>query len=263
MHRFYLPPAGCQDARVELDQAQAHHARNVLRLQLGEQVVVLDGAGQQCLCEVASLAQRRVLLGVRQRTLAPRPAARLTLLQAVPKHRSLELIIQKATELGVARLVPILSERAVPHWDPEDGARKLARWQAIAIEAVKQSGCPWLPRLEPPLPLEAFLARREPFELPLLATLEPNARHPRLRFETYAARHGGPPRSVAVWVGPEGDFTPAELAAIQTAGAQPISLGSHVLRSETAALYCLAVLSYELQFRWLGAAALAGGTPDQ
>jgi len=247
MHRFYLAPDECLGSALTLRGAEAHHARRVLRLKSGERVVVLDGNGREYLCEVAGLARDSVNLLVRQTNLLPQPPWRLTLIQAVTKAKSMELIVQKAAELGAWRIVPIVSERSVPHLLAETTARKVEKWQAIAVEAIKQCGSPWLPHIEAPRTPQAQLARNEGFDLALLASLQPGSRHPRDCFRAYFAERRQPPRSVAVWVGPEGDFTPAELHAIKSGGALPITLGPLVLRSETAAIYCLSALSYELQ----------------
>lgn len=161
----------------------------------------------------------------------------------------MDIIVQKATELGVARIVPLLSERTTVQLDEEDAATKTAKWRATAIEAIKQCGSTWLPRLETALSPKEFLARGEKFDLHLVASLQSDSRHPRQYFEQHRVERGSPPRNTGVWVGPEGDFTPAELGSIKSAGALPITLGPLILRSDTAAIYCLSVLNYELQSR--------------
>ena len=123
---------------------------------------------------------------------------------------------------------------------------KRGKWQQVAVEAIKQSGAAWLPRVDAPLPLAQYLARRDPFDLVLAGSLQPERRHPRACLDEFRAAHGGPPKNVGIWVGPEGDFAPGELAAILAAGAQPVSLGRLVLRVETAAIFCLSILNYEL-----------------
>lgn len=243
MHRFFLPPEAARGASVELSGDEAHHAARVLRVRRGDAVTVLDGAGGELACVVADVAGSRVRLDVTARRAVPAPGFRLTLLQAVPKGKLFESIVQKATELGVARIVPILSERVVSQLDEGKAAARQADWQQVALEACKQCGQAWLPRVEAPVTPAAFLARGERFELPLVASLQPGSRHPRAWFE----EHQGRPGSVCVWVGPEGDFTAAEVAAITAAGARPITLGPLVLRVETAAVYCLSVLNYELR----------------
>jgi len=247
MHRFYLSPNECRGDSLTLREREAHHALHVLRVRDGERVMVLDGAGQELLCDVTGHRRDSVSLEVKRRTMSsPRPCV-ITLLQAIPKGKIFESVIQKATELGVARIVPILSERVVTHVDSESAEAKAEKWQQIAIESIKQSGNPWLPKVEPPTTPEKFLSRHESFELPVIGCLEKGSRHPRAWFEKFLVEHQRLPKSIAVWVGPEGDFTPQEYGAIKAAGALPITLGPLVLRVETAATYCLSVVNYELQ----------------
>ena len=247
MHRFYLPPAQCQGDTLTLEHREAHHGLHVLRLRPGERVAVLDGAGHEYLCETRELARDTIRLEIRQKSFIPRPPYALTLLQAIPKGKSFEIILQKAAELGVTRIVPLLSDRVVAQLEPDHSGAKLDKWRQTVIEAIKQSGNPWLPQIDAPLTPKAFLARGESFELPLIASLQPDSRHPRELFRGFYDEHKRPPQSVGVWVGPEGDFTPAEINEFKAAGARPITLGRLVLRSETAAIYCLSVLNYELQ----------------
>ena len=247
MHRFYLPPAQTRNTELTLSEREAHHALHVLRVRVGERVVVLDGAGQELLCEVRGVDRHAVILAVRQRNTIPALPYRLTLVQAVPKGKAMEVIVQKATELGAHRIIPILSERTVTQLDGEGAEAKADKWVATAIESIKQCGSAWLPQVELPVSPQACLARQEKFELSLIASLQPGSRHPREHFQAFQAEKGRSPQTIGVWVGPEGDFTPAEINAIKSGGAQPITLGPLILRSETAAIYCLSVLNYELQ----------------
>jgi 16S rRNA (uracil1498-N3)-methyltransferase len=247
MHRFYVSPGESQSELFPLLGAEGHHAVRVLRIRTGERVMVLDGAGAELLCEVTETGRSELRLRVLHRERVVPPPQRVTLIQAVPKGRLMEFIVQKATELGANRIVPVLSERSVPDWDEAERLGKRARWRMAAVEAIKQCGSPWLPEVEEPRPLAAVLTSGQLGELSLMASLQPGARHPRERFERFLAEHGRMPETVSVWVGPEGDYTPAELNLIRGAGAAAITLGRSVLRSETAALYCLAILQYELQ----------------
>jgi 16S rRNA (uracil1498-N3)-methyltransferase len=246
MHRFYVPPEQTKTDAITLRGREAHHALHVLRIRDGERAVVLDGAGQQLHCEVTAHHRDSISCAVRERITVPPPACAITLLQAIPKGKIIESIIQKATELGVASVVPILSERVVTQLDSDSAEVKAEKWQQVAIEAIKQCGSAWLPKVEAPITPQEFLARRESFELSLVGSLENGSRHPRAWFEEFIARHHRLPKSIAVWVGPEGDFTSEEYHAFQKAGALPITLGPLVLRVETAATYCLSVLNYEL-----------------
>ena len=246
-HRFYLPPDRCRGDALVLTGGEAHHALDVLRLRRGDAVTVLDGAGKEFRCDVADTDRGQVRLGIVEKHSHPPPPFQLTLLQALPKGKLLDSIIQKATELGATRVIPLLSERVVVHVGPHEAPRKAVKWQSVAVEAIKQCGAAWLPKVEAPLTPEQFLTRNELFELSLIGSLQPDARHPRPYLEAFRREHHRSPKSLAVWVGPEGDFTPRELQAIQAGGAQPITLGALVLRADTAAIYCLSVLNYELQ----------------
>lgn len=247
MHRFYLPPKSCAGNKLRLDGREAHHALRVLRLKRGELVTVLDGAGNEFLCAVEDCARNAVTLSVSLKNFAPAPPCSITLLQSVPKGKIIESIIQKSVELGARRIVPILSERVVAHLDGESGEHKREKWQHVAIEAIKQCGAAWLPNIEAPVTIEQFLARKEKFDLSLVGSLQKERRHPREIFREFEKANARLPKSVGIWIGPEGDFTLDELQAIQNSGAQPVSLGNLVLRVETAAIYCLSILNYEVQ----------------
>ncbi|MDB6020499.1 MAG: Ribosomal small subunit methyltransferase [Pedosphaera sp.] len=250
MHRFYLPPAQCKDKTLILTEGEAHHALHVLRVRHGERLMVLDGAGQELLCEAHKPEGGQLKLTVVQRNIVPPLPYQITLLQAIPKGKIIESIVQKATELGVHRIVPLLSDRVATQLDDESAASKAEKWQLTAIEAIKQCGSAWLPQVEAPVTPKAYLARGEKFELPLIASLQSDCRHPRDYFKTFYQEKQRLPKTVCVWVGPEGDFTPAEMSAVKSAGVLPITLGRLVLRSETAAIYSLSVLNYELQSKY-------------
>jgi 16S rRNA (uracil1498-N3)-methyltransferase len=246
MNRFYLPPGHCAGDALRLDGREAHHALHVLRLKRGELVAVLDGVGNEFLCAVENSSRHAVTLSVSLKNFTPPLPCSITLLQAVPKGKIIESIIQKAVELGARRIVPLLTEHVVTRLDDRDAADKRTKWQQVAIEAIKQCGAAWLPKIEAPMTIEQFLVRQETFDLALVGSLQKERRHPRECFQEFQTKHKRLPQNIGVWIGPEGDFTPEELEAIQAAGALPISLGRLVLRVETAAIYCLSILNYEL-----------------
>ena len=133
------------------------------------------------------------------------------------------------------------------HLDDDRSDRKLEKWQLAAIEAAKQCGNPFVPEILPLQTATAFMEASRGYDLKLIASLQPGARSLKGVLAAYAATSGRPPRKVLWLVGPEGDFTPAEMSLSQSAGFEPITLGPLVLRCETAAVYALSVLSYELQ----------------
>lgn len=245
MHRFYLPPESCRSAPLRLDGREAHHALHVLRLKTGAPVTVLDGAGGEFFCAVEAIAKDSLTLAVQDKKIHPAPPCPISLFVAIPKGKIIEDLITKAVELGAYRIVPLLTERVVTQLDAPAAAQKRDKWRQTAIEAIKQCGAPWLPRVETPVAFKDFLARGEKPEWMMVGSLQTARRHPRAALAEFQARHGRLPASVGAWIGPEGDFTLDELRAIEAVGAHPVTLGALTLRVETAALYCLSVLNYE------------------
>ncbi len=247
MHRFYLPPENCCTNSLRLEGREAHHALHVLRLKRGERMTVLDGVGNEFLCEVETAAKDFLTLAVKEKKFHSAPPCPVSLFVAIPKGKIIEDIIEKAVELGAHRIVPLLTERVVTQLDAVGAEAKREKWQQVAIEAIKQCGAAWLPRVENPVALKDFLARAEKPGFSLVGSLQTQRRLPREVLAEFRTQRGYEPKSAGVWIGPEGDFTLAELQAIEATGAQPITLGELTLRVETAAIYCLSFLNYELQ----------------
>jgi 16S rRNA (uracil1498-N3)-methyltransferase len=246
MHRFYLPPEHWVDGPLALTGAEAHHARNVLRLESGDKVVLFDGRGRELTAEITSSDSPKVGLRKLHEAQTPPLRCQITLAQAIPKGKNMDLIVQKAVEIGAAEIAPILSDRTVVRLDEESAASKQAKWQTVAIEAAKQCGQNWLPRVHVPQTMAQFFQQPRRFDLQLIGSLQSDAVHLKKILAEYSAEHGDRPTSVLMLVGPEGDFTPAELSLARSHGCRPITLGPIVLRVETASIYCLSVLSYEL-----------------
>lgn len=244
MHRFHLTPENWESAT--LDESESHHCLNVLRLETCDRVTVFDGRGREASAVIATKNGSRVVLKISESTRTPPPRSAITLAQAVPKGKNMELIVQKAVELGAARVVPLLSDRTIVQLDADDTERKREKWRAVALEACKQCGQNHLPEIAAPVSPRDFIERLDKKSLVLIASLQPDARPLKQVLADYSAQQGELPREVTVFVGPEGDFTPAEIALAKSHGCQPITLGPIILRSETAAIYCLSVLAHEL-----------------
>jgi 16S rRNA (uracil1498-N3)-methyltransferase len=249
MHRFFLRSESCAANELVLEDEEAHHASDVLRLRPGTIVTVLNGAGGEWTCAIRECNRRQVRLEVQQARQAPPPRFRITLFQAITKGKAMEWLLQKATELGAYRIVPVLAEHTVPHLDDkrEDKRRK---WETIVREALKQCGNPWLPIVDLPGTLQDCLRHSQGIDLALLAALRPNASDLNHWLADYQTRQQRPPSSIGLWIGPEGDFTAAESDMILSSGAQPVTLGPWILRSETAALFGLSILNHELDNRF-------------
>jgi 16S rRNA (uracil1498-N3)-methyltransferase len=248
MHRFYISPNNWNPGAVTLAGPEAHHARDVLRMRAGEKLVLFNGQGREITAEILDLGGDEIRLRKLHEAETPPLQCRIVLGQAIPKGRNMELIVQKAVEIGAAEIAPIISDRTIVQVDSESAALKQTKWQQIAIEAAKQCGQNWLPRVHTPRKLaELFsLASEESFDLRLIGSLQPDAQHLKKVLANYLSEHQHRPRTVLMLIGPEGDFTPAELSLARRYGCQPMTLGPIILRVETAAIYCLSILSYEL-----------------
>jgi len=234
---FYLPASDWHGSEVELRGEEAKHCIQVTRHRAGDVVVLFDGAGRKAEARIEAAAGGVVRLHLLHESRVPKPRCEITLLQALVKGDTMEWIIEKAVELGVQRIIPVISQRSIVRLNAAEAAKKLAKWQRVALEACKQCGQAWLPQVVMPCSLEMACGQLEA-EVKLTASLQPEARSLR------AIRQGAT-RSAALAIGPEGDFTEGEYAVLAAAGFQPWSLGSLILRSETAAVCALSILGYE------------------
>jgi 16S rRNA (uracil1498-N3)-methyltransferase len=246
MHRFYISPEALQPDSLVIRDSEAHHCRNVLRLGPPDKVVLFNGRGSEITAEITSMDTTEVHFRKLHDAQTPPLRCRITLGQAIPKGKNMDLIVQKAVEIGAAEIAPILSDRTVVRLDEESAVSKQAKWQTVAIEAAKQCGQNWLPQVRTPQTLAQFFQEHRRFDLQLIGSLQSDAVHLKKILEQFFTEHGERPTSVLMLVGPEGDFTPAEISLARRQGCQPITLGPIVLRVETASIYCLSVLSYEL-----------------
>jgi 16S rRNA (uracil1498-N3)-methyltransferase len=246
VHRFYIAPENWQSGAPVLTGSEAHHCRNVLRLESGDKVVLFDGRGRELTAEIVSGDSSKIVFRKLHEAKTPPLRCQITLAQAIPKGKNMDLIVQKAVEIGAAEIAPILSDRTVVRLDEESAASKQAKWQTVAVEAAKQCGQNWLPRVHLPQTMAQFFQQPRRSDLQLIGSLQSDAVHLKKILGEYSAEHGDRPTSVLMLVGPEGDFTPAELSLARSHGCRPITLGPVVLRVETASIYCLSILSYEL-----------------
>jgi 16S rRNA (uracil1498-N3)-methyltransferase len=231
---FFLSPTLWSES-LALTGDEARHCTQVTRHGVGDEVVIFDGAGRKTLARIEKASKDRVELLALSETLTPAPSAPLTLLQGIVKGDTMEWIIEKAVELGVQRIVPVLTQRSVVRLNAAEVSKKREKWQRVALEACKQSGQAWLPEIAVPCALDSAIQQTAAVEMKLIASLEPDA-------DTLKREHR---TSTVIAIGPEGDFTPDEYAQLKAAAWQPWSLGVLTLRSETAAICALSILGYE------------------
>ncbi len=227
---------------VDLPAEEAHHLARVLRVRAGGVVTVLNGAGQRG-SGTLRLTGKRASVALERVEVEPVAAIQLNWVQALPKGRLLDNLLRQAVEIGVGRVVPVTSEHCEVRLEaggkrPES---KRERWRLAAIEALKQSGNAWLPEIEPVRPFAEWVVawqRASAAGAVLLAgSLEPGAR----LLGEVLAELPSETRSVTLAIGPEGDFSRSEYAALREAGARAVRFGKTVLRVDTAALYGLSV----------------------
>jgi 16S rRNA (uracil1498-N3)-methyltransferase len=244
MNRFYLPPAEFVKDNPALSAEESHHAISVLRLDEGQKITVFDGLGSEAAASIQAADRHATTLRIGQRNSTPPLPCSITLAQAIPKGKNMELILQKAVELGASRIVPLMSERTVVRLDADDSREKCRKWRAVVLEACKQCGQNRIPEVTEPQSIKDFLSTESAADMQLIASLQPDARH----LKQWIAESGEHRKiqSATVMVGPEGDFTPAETALARSHQFQPLTLGPIILRTETAAIYCLSVLGHEL-----------------
>lgn len=236
MHRFFLDTEHLAGERVLLSGEVLHHLATVLRLRQGDEVELLDGRGLICHCRIVSLERKQGEALVLARHRVEENPFPVQLLQALPKGDKLDLVLQKGTELGITRFVPVLTGRSVPLPDPSREEKRLQRWRRIVREAARQCRRPIIPEVAAACSLKTALAGAgrglrlmlwEEESRPL-ATLLATPR----------------PSGVTILVGPEGGFAAAEVQIAVAAGFVPVRFGPRILRSETAGFAAAAIVQY-------------------
>lgn len=218
-----------------LSAGESHHLARVLRIGPGQEIMLFDGQGGVAEATVASVSKTVVEARILKRWKVPPPAVEIDLIQALPKPDRWELVLQKAVELGVTGIRPVLTR----HTDFRPGSKKEERWKKIVLNAAQQCEVRWLPRLRPLETFDAIVSSLGNYDLVLVGSLYEGARP----FRDVQMDGMG---KIALLIGPEGDFTREEVDASVRAGAIPVSFGDRILRTETAAIFGLSVLVYEL-----------------
>jgi 16S rRNA (uracil1498-N3)-methyltransferase len=243
VHRCYLPHADFTAGTLTIEGEEAHHALRVMRLRPGDVCEVFDGAGQAARVQVQAGHGSSMSVQVQELLPPMPPVAGITLALAVPKGTNMDLIVQKAVELGVSRIIPLITERTIVRLSGKDAAAKADKWRRTVLEACKQCGVNSLPVVEEPQPYKLFLQRSD---LPLLKVQCAIVPHARPLREVLEAGRTAAQRECVLLIGPEGDFSPAEYAAAESAGYTPTGLGPIILRVETAVFLAVAAARYAL-----------------
>lgn len=240
MPKFFVSPREIEGKKIILTGDDEKHIKTVLRAREGEEITVCDGEGMDYQCRILSLEKGVVTEILSSAPCDVEPETKITLYQGLPKADKMEWIIQKCVELGVERIVPVSTERAIVKLDKKEG-KKLERWQKIAEAAAKQSGRGIIPQMG-----ERVLSFGEAVveATKLDGALIPYEKEEERGIRQFVRDFSG--KSIGVFIGPEGGFSPEEVALAEEAGILPVTLGKRILRTETAGMTTVALLLYEL-----------------
>lgn len=244
MHHFFVTPQQISGDKIRIEGGDVNHMKNVLRMKLHEKAEISDGESRTYLCEVEAYEEDVAVLHILEEMEADtEPASKLYLFQGLPKSDKMELIVQKAVELGVYQVIPVAMKRSVVRLDDKKASKKADRWNSIAESAAKQAGRSRIPEVTMPLSYNEALKMAEELDVTLLP-YELAGGMEVTREVIHQIKSG---QSVGIFIGPEGGFEPEEVDAAVSMGAKVITLGRRILRTETAGLATLAVLMFELE----------------
>ena len=243
MFRFYITDEQICNDEIFIEGGDVNHIRNVLRLEKGDWVVACNGEGKDYVSRIASIEKEQVVLQVEkvQETGTELPT-KITLFQGLPKKDKMEFIIQKAVELGVYEIIPVAMKNCVVKLDAKKAAAKTARWQGIAESAAKQSKRSLIPKVSEPVSYKEAVA----YAMKLDQKLVPYENERGMAATREAVEAVRPGESIGIFIGPEGGFAPEEIEAVK-GEMKLISLGSRILRTETAGFTTLAILMYHIE----------------
>lgn len=245
MYQFFVEPSQIQGKRIVITGGDVNHIRNVLRMKIGEEIAVSNGTdGKEYRCGIEEFAEDEVICTLRFiKEDGLELPARVTLFQGLPKADKMEFIVQKMVELGVYRIVPVATKRAVVKLDEKKARAKVARWQAIAEAAAKQSKRRIVPEVGAVCSVKEALLQAASMDIKLI----PYELSEGMAKTRELIEKAMPGQEIAVFIGPEGGFEEEEVAMAREAGFVPVTLGKRILRTETAGLTVMAWLMYRLE----------------
>ena len=244
MHRFFAEPGQIGEKEIVLTGADVNHIRNVLRMRTEEEVLIADGRGAEYRCKLTDLGENEVRAQILWKLDGNAElASAVTLFQGLPKSDKMDLIVQKCVELGVNRIVPVSTKRAVVKLDAKKEQARLKRWNTISESAAKQSGRGVIPEVSGVMSFGKALEEAKKLDVLLI----PYERAEHMAETRRVMGEIRPGQSVGIFIGPEGGFEESEVEEAVAAGAQAITLGRRILRTETAGLAVMAMLGYLLE----------------
>ena len=244
MHHFFVTPDQVKDDYIYIEGSDVNHVKNVLRMKIGEALEICDGNNKKYLCEIEEMTSEFVRALIKEELGADTELpSKLYLFQGLPKADKMELIVQKAVELGVYEIIPVATKRAVVKLDDKKASKKVERWNSIAEGGAKQSGRSFIPEVTSVMSYKEALAYASKLDVVLIPyeLAEGMAETKQI----ISAIEAG--QSVGIFIGPEGGFETSEVESAIAIGAKAITLGKRILRTETAGLTTLSILIYHLE----------------
>ena len=245
MYQFFVEPSQIQGNRIVITGSDVNHIKNVLRMKAGDEIAVSNGMdGKEYRCGIEAFAEDEIVCGLRfVKEDGVELPSKIYLFQGLPKADKMELIIQKAVELGAFEVIPVAAKRCVVRMDEKKAAGKISRWQGIAEAAAKQSKRAVIPKVHPVLSMKEAVAYAQNMDVKLIPyELAEGMQHTKQMIEAVK-----PEQSIAVFIGPEGGFEESEIQMAREAGIEPVTLGRRILRTETAGFTVISWLMYQLE----------------
>lgn len=246
MQQFFADPSWIRDGKVYLRGSDVNHIKNVLRMRTGEDVRVSDGSGSVYLCCISAYEEGTAVLDIlKELDSEAELPSQITLFQGLPKGDKMDWIVQKAVELGVYSIVPFSAKRSIVKLDEKKARKRQERWQAIAKGAAEQSGRSRIPEVQPVKSFAEALDAASGLDLVMI----PYELEEGMERTVQVIENIMPGQSIGIFIGPEGGFEEEEVEQAKSTGAEPVSLGKRILRTETAGLTTLSILMYHLESR--------------
>ena len=244
MHHFFVTPAQVSGDKIYIEGSDVNHICNVLRMKKGEKLQISDGNNKKYICQIDEVTSEKVFLYIIEEKIGDTELpSKIYLFQGLPKSDKMELIVQKAVELGVYEIVPVSTKRAVVKLDVKKAGKKVERWNSIAEGGAKQSGRTVIPKVRAVMTYKEALAYAKTLDVVLVPYELADGMNKTK--EIIGRIEKG--QSIGIFIGPEGGFEKEEVEQAMEMGAEPITLGKRILRTETAGLTILSILMYQLE----------------
>ena len=239
MHRFYCPPENITTDRAAIrDHQQINHIRKVLRLKLQDKIQIFDGEGNESQGLIQEMNKDDIKIKIQHKSFVKKTSPAISIAVALPKNVKMDYIVEKLTELGADKIMPMLTKRTIVNLDVQAKKDKVARWRKIAINASEQSQRSYLPQVAEIEPMQKVLkAQPTVYDLRLIPTLYDKRKKLKEALKNSY-------KNILVLIGPEGDFTPQEVKGAQDAGFMAVDFGDTVLKVDTACIYIISILKY-------------------